>query len=273
MDTPSASRSLRHVLAVAVALFVVSMVWVSSAATDPDLAEWRAASRYIARADTDSVAVDTLDVDSLLADSLFVPDSALVWEYIPAFRRDDWGAKVAPTDRLVMSPSLGRWWKYDVAFDTLARTYTAREVVGETDVRFPVSLNYDEYRAARLARDMDGNWRELIIQKERAAEQRRRGGLGFNIVVPGGRQSAFRTIFGANEVDLRVNGTADIQAGFDYRKSDQQVSITGKPSQLDPEFKQDLSLGITGTIGDKLRINVNYDSRNQFDYQNQLKLE
>ncbi|MBT8399367.1 MAG: cell surface protein SprA, partial [Rhodothermia bacterium] len=43
-------------------------------------------------------------------------------------------------------------------------------------------------------------------------------------------------------------------------------------AQLDPDFKQDLRLGINGTIGDKLRIDVNYDSQNQFDYQNQLKL-
>ena len=274
----SSSRALRRGLTAVVALFVVSMVWVSSAATDPELKTWRSQARLLAPADTDSVAVDTLDidtldVDSLLADSLFVPDSALVWTYIPAFKRDSWSASVSPRDRLIMSPSLGRWWSYHVEFDTLARAYIAREKVGEWDARYPVTLSFDEYRAARLAQDMDENWRELIIQKEQAAQQRRRGGLGFNIVVPGGRQSAFRTIFGANEVDLRVNGTADIHAGFDYRKSDQQVSITGKPSQLDPEFKQDLSLGITGTIGDKLRINVNYDSRNQFDFQNQLKLE
>ena len=264
------------------------MVWVSSAATDPAFEAWRSTSGYVALSDTDSVAIDargmdslavdvlamdTLDVDSLGADSLFLPDSALVWDYIPAFRRDALSASPDRRDRLVMSPSLGQWWRHDVEFDTLARAYTIREKVGEWDARYPVRLEFDEYRAARLDEDLDGNWRELILQRERQDEQRRRGGLGFNIVVPGGRQSAFRTIFGANEVDLRVNGTADIHAGFDYRKSDQQVSVTGKPSQLDPEFKQDLSLGITGTIGDKLRINVNYDSRNQFDFQNQLKLE
>ncbi len=269
------------------------MVWVSSAATDPDFREWRKNAGFIALADTDSVAIDligfdslgfdslgvdslaldTLDVDSLVVDSLFLPDSALVWDYLPAFRRDSWTASAQPRDRLIMSPSLGRWWSYEIVFDTTARTYTAREKVGDLDVRYPITLNYDEYRAARLSKDMDDTWQELLLQRERAEQQRRRGGLGFNIVVPGGRNKAFTTIFGSNTVDLRVNGTADIHAGFDYRKSDQQVSITGKPSQLDPEFKQDLSLGITGTIGDKLRINVNYDSRNQFDFQNQLKLE
>ena len=221
MEAESSSR-LRRWFAGIIALFVVSMVWVSSAATDPDFENWRGQSGYIALADTDSVAIDTLDidtldVDSLEVDSLFVPDSALVWDYIPAFKRDAWSAGVSPRDRLVMSPSLGRWWQYQVEFDTLATSYTAREKVGDWDARYPVQLTFDDYRAARLDRDLDDNWRELIIQRERQDEQRRRGGLGFNIVVPGGRQSAFRTIFGANEVDLRVNGTADIHAGFDYR--------------------------------------------------------
>ncbi len=271
-DVPS-SQALKYAFSAVLGLFAVSMVWVSSAATDQGLQDWRTSRAYYAAADTDSVAVDTLDVDTLLADSLYLPDSALVWKYLPGFKRDDWGARLAPKDRLVMSPSLGRYWQYSVDFDTTALEYTTRERVGRFDVRYPVTLNFDQYRAARLSADLNDNWNDLIVQRARAEERRRRGGLGFNIVVPGGRQSAFRTIFGKNEVDLRVNGTADIHAGFDYRKSDQQVSITGKPSQLDPEFKQDLSLGITGTIGDKLRINVNYDSRNQFDFQNQLKLE
>jgi cell surface protein SprA len=120
---------------------------------------------------------------------------------------------------------------------------------------------------------MRQNWSTLVEQRERQRQQRRRGGLGFNIVVPGGRQSAFTTIFGKPEVDLRVNGQADIRAGFDYRKSDQQVSVTGKAAQLDPDFKQDLRLGITGSIGDKMRVDVNYDTNNQFDFQNQLKLQ
>ncbi len=110
-------------------------------------------------------------------------------------------------------------------------------------------------------------------QRARQRERDGRGGLGFNIVVPGGQQSAFTTIFGQPTVDLRVNGQADIKAGFNYRKSDQQVAVTGRAAQVDPDFKQDLRLGITGTIGDKLRVDVNWDTNNQFDFQNQLRLQ
>ena len=280
------SRSpMKYVLSAVLGLFVISMVWVSAASTKSDPSVWRASIMHVARADTDSVAVDTLGLDSLgldslltdslgqLVDSLWLPDSALVFKYVPAFKGDIRTARLAPQDRLPFSAPLGRFWQYKVVFDTTALSYTTHEQVGQEDVRFPVELDYAAYRNARMEKDLQQNWQQMILQRSREQQRKSRGGLGFNIVVPGGRQSAFSTIFGTSDVDLRVNGTADIKAGFDYRKSDQQVSITGKPSQLDPEFKQDLSLGITGTIGDKLRINVNYDSRNQFDFQNQLKLE
>ena len=125
------------------------------------------------------------------------------------------------------------------------------------------------YKRERYRANLRDNWRALTEQRQR---EQSRSGLGVNMVVPGGRGSAFSTVFGKPQVDLRLNGQADINAGFNYRKSDQQVNITGNASQLNPSFKQDLRLGITGTIGDKLKINVDWDTKSQFDYQNQVKL-
>jgi cell surface protein SprA len=172
-----------------------------------------------------------------------------------------------------MRSRLGMYWQHQLTLDTLSGRYVARELVGGQDVRYPLTMDLETYRLYRLREDVDDNWRSLREQRARARGQQRRGGLGFNIVVPGGQQSAFTTIFGRPEVDLRVNGQAMVNAGFDYRKSDQQIALTGSASQLDPQFKQDLRLGIVGTIGDKLRVDVNWDTNNQFDYQNQLKLQ
>lgn len=272
-DSP---RALRRLLGGVVAVFVVSMVLVSQASTDADVSDWREGGMRIARADTDTVHVtlDSLLADSLLADSIVLiwPESARVYNYIQS-RKDKPYASVFPRKTRPFFTPLPRSWQHEIVFDTTALNYTSLEKIGLTETRFPVTLDFESYRDARLDRDLDETWTELILRQQQAQQRASRGGLGFNVVVPGGRQSAFTTIFGKPSVDLRVNGTADISAGFDYRKSDQQVSVTGRPSQLDPQFKQDLSLGITGTIGDKLQINVQYDSRNQFDFENQLRLE
>ncbi|MFB6273803.1 MAG: cell surface protein SprA [Salinibacter sp.] len=134
----------------------------------------------------------------------------------------------------------------------------------------PLRVPKGVYRRERYRTNLQKNWRTLIEQRQQ--QQQSRGGLGVNMVVPGGRQSAFSTVFGKPQVDLRLNGQADINAGFEYRKSDQQANITGDASQINPSFKQNLRLGITGTIGDKLKINVDWDTKSQFNYQNQVKL-
>ncbi len=218
---------------------------------------WRAVS------DTDSVVVavpESLAVDTSLAD-----------RYFPRFRQDSRTASVLQRQRRAMALRLPTIWGHDVELDTTSGQYVSRETVGGEDVRIARTLSRDAYLRERLDRDLKGNWKELVTQSEQRRRSDRRGGLGFNIAIPGGRQSAFTTIFGKPDVSLRVNGTADIRAGFDYRQSEQQ-SILGQRRQIDPEFKQDLRLGIDGSIGDKMLINVNYDTQNRFDFENELKL-
>lgn len=224
-------------------------------------------------ADSDSVAVnrDSTLTDSTKTDSTALSDTSRVDKYFRAFKGDRPVAALFDRSRPMM-PRMGSFWRHELKLDSTGRYYISRELVGDKDVRFPLRLDYESYRQARLARDMRDNWHSILEQQQRMRNQQQRGGLGFDIVVPGGRQSAFSTIFGKPGVSLRVTGQAYITAGFDYRKSQQQVNLTGRASRTDPTFKQDLSLGITGTIGDKMQVDVSWDTKNQFDYQNQLKL-
>ena len=167
------------------------------------------------------------------------------------------------------SPLLGpRAYRPAAELDSTSEAYITWP---EADPSSAFRLDPGTYRSERFLSDRQSSFRRIAEQQR--GQRRSRGGLGVNIVVPGGRQSPFSTIFGKPQVDLRVNGVADINAGFDYRKSDRQVSITGNASQLDPSFKQDLTLGITGTVGDKMQIDIDWDTNNQFDYQNQVKLK
>ncbi len=286
---PARAHSARFAAALSLGALVV-LAALSGGAAPGRFAAALPGQGYVARADTDTVHValpdvlpealpealldDSLRSDSLQTDSTAVPpDTGLVRKYLPGFRRDRPSAALFPRRRRPLSLSLGRQWQHQIFLDSTEQRFIVRERISDLDVREPLTLDFGTYRRERLRYGLEKNWRELYDQRSRLREQKRRGGLGLNIVVPGGRNSAFTTIFGKNELDLRVNGQADIKAGFDYRKSDQQVALTGRASQLNPDFKQDLRLGITGTIGDKLRIDVNYDSNNQFDYQNQIKLQ
>ncbi|HET6567218.1 MAG TPA: cell surface protein SprA, partial [Rhodothermales bacterium] len=227
---------------------------------------------------TDSTVLNSGVVDSTVADSTLADsagarrDTSLVDRYLHPFERDRRTASLFQRRTSPLSTGLGNYWKHQITLDSTSNTYVAREMVGGADVRYPLELDADQYRQARLEEDITDNWSQILTQREQQRNAQKRGGLGFDIVIPGGRQSAFATIFGAPKVDLRVTGQANILAGFDQRTSKQMAVVGGKTSRLDPTFKQDLSLGIVGTIGDKLSVDVSWDTKNQFDYQNQLKL-
>ncbi len=225
---------------------------------------------------------DTTRTDSLLAaepDTSRVEragamsDSTRVDRYVPSFGRDRYTADIVPRKRRPLSTRLGTYWRHEIKLDSTGNAYIAREIVGKDDVRYPLVLDFPDYQQARLRADTEEGFRRAALQRLQAQRQRQRRGFGVNIVVPGGRESAFSTIFGAPTVDLRVNGQANINAGFAYQQSDQQISLRGKKGQLDPDFEQNIRLSITGTIGDKLRVDVNWDTERTFDFQNQLKLE
>jgi len=194
------------------------------------------------------------------------PDTGLVEQYLPAAPRR--------TGHLfeVQSPLLGPYGLVpstrSIALDSTRLEYTVDAGL-YTDG--PMRLDPEVYQRESYRANLRENW--TAIAEQRRLQRNQRGGFGVSMTVPGGRESAFTTIFGEPQVDLRVNGQADINAGFQYSKNDRQGARTGDATQLDPDFKQDLRLGITGTIGDKLQVNVDWDTNNQFDYQNQVKLE
>ncbi len=227
-----------------------------------------ALTRRVRALNDSALAADTLAADTSAADTLRTFPRAE--RYLPR-RRPSRTARLFPTEPSLLA-TRPRAYRHALSADSTGREFVAEELLGEEPLRAPLRVTRDAYASARRDEGLRANWRELA-ETRRRQRRRSRGGLGVNIVVPGGRQSAFSTIFGKPEVDLRLTGQADINAGFDYRKSDQQAAITGDASRIDPAFKQDLRLGITGSVGDKLQIDVNWDTQSQFDYQNQVKLE
>jgi len=282
--------------AAAALVIVAALLSVASTSPAPSVRpSWRSIS--VAPADTDSVRLARpapADSDSVrLAQPAPADSDSVAAAPIDSFRltrrylkpirnRREIGtdslfgqeASALPPRQRPFMPGVGSYWEHETVMDSTSRFYTVHERVGDRKVRETMRMDAETYRRERLRAGIRTNWQDLVRQHEQQrARQEGGGGLGFNIDVPGGRSSAFSTIFGKPQVDLRARGEAQVHAGFNYRYSDQFAAQTGQAGSIDPAFKQDLRLGITGTIGDKLRVNVDWDTQSQFDYQNQLKLD
>ena len=203
---------------------------------------------------------DTVEADTLVRSRA----------YFPTVRGDGSDGAVTPRRRPGLSGGpLGPYWQRSVTLDSTAYQYAIRETVGGTDVRAPVTLSLDSFLVARRQTTVRDGFRELAGRRNNRTQ--RRSGLGITVDVPGGQNSTFSTIFGKNEVDLLVNGTSTVDVGAGYDTNELQDVQRGRGS-FSPAFGQELNLNVAGTIGDKLRINVNYDTQSQFDFENKVSL-
>lgn len=149
--------------------------------------------------------------------------------------------------------------------------YHSQRLLYQMPVALPYVMNFDEYAQRNKQGSIRENWKKLI-DEHLSQEQQQKGLLNFNINVPGGEKSAFTSIFGKPEVNLRINGTANMNVGASIETTENPNIPQDQQTQVDPTFEQNLKLNIQGTIGDKLSIQTDWDTQRNFDFMNRLNI-
>jgi len=149
--------------------------------------------------------------------------------------------------------------------------YRSQRLLFETPVGFPHVMTFEEYSQRSKEHAIRQNWNQLV-QEQQAGDQQRRGLLDFNMEIPGGEESTFTTIFGKPEVNLRINGTANMNVGASIQTTENPEIPEDQRRQVDPTFEQSLKLNIQGNIGDKLSIQTDWDTERDFDFMNRLNI-
>lgn len=164
----------------------------------------------------------------------------------------------------------GNEFKTQVVWDSVD-TYKIQNTLHDLEVSVPSVVDFESFRLLKKEQQKQ-NIRAKLVQESKSQQQERRGLLDFSINVPGGENSAFSTIFGSNEVNLRVNGSANMNVGASIQKLDDGSLPPDLRTRVDPTFNQNLQLNIQGTIGDKLTIATDWDTERQFDFENRLSI-
>lgn len=149
--------------------------------------------------------------------------------------------------------------------------YISRRFLYQMPVAFPHVMNFDEYARRSMEYSLQSNWK-MLIRENQNKQERQAGLLDFNLDIPGAEESAFSTIFGKPEVNLRINGTANMNVGVSVQKTENTEIPEDQRTQIDPTFEQSLKLNIQGNIGDKLSIQTDWDTERDFDFMNRLNI-
>lgn len=145
--------------------------------------------------------------------------------------------------------------------------YYIYERVGGIDVRPPSHISLDEYLEWRKNNTIRDHWKERAMGSNEETDQ---GPLAPKFAI---NSEKFRDIFGGGSVEIRPNGTALIDLGAEFNRSENPNLPIRSQRTANFRFDQQIQLNVVGKIGEKLRLNANWDTQATFEFENQLKLE
>lgn len=154
----------------------------------------------------------------------------------------------------------------DVVYDPLKNEYIVFMKVGPLDYRTPVHMSPEEFRKFEFERSMREYWQSRIAGDEGGY----RSSLIPQIEVGG---ETFDKIFGSNVINIVPQGSAELIFGINISRTENPTLSEKLRTITTFDFKEKIQMNVTGTIGDKLKVGVNYNTEAMFEFENRTELQ
>ncbi len=178
-----------------------------------------------------------------------------------------WGVKktapvvVEDLDTLAADLKMPDNIKQEVEYDDSLNVYFIGSKIGSSYINAPVMMSPDEYR----------KWSE-----RRAMQQFFRQKDAENVAAQGKEKFSFsdmkfdlgpaEKIFGPGGVRIKTQGTAELKLGMTMKNIDNpSLPIRNRKTKAF-DFDEKINLTMTGSVGDKVNMNLNYNTDATFDY-------
>jgi cell surface protein SprA len=196
------------------------------------------------------------------ADTIEIEEVELPWDFAP----DDNN----PLTNEPQSPLFGNdpdGIDSQIEYDPETDSYIFKRTLGDSlELGTPYRLPFQDYLQYDFEQGMKDYWRQRV---ENASFESR------STLIPklevGGE--AFDRIFGSNTIDIKPQGSAELSFGLNISK----VENPNLPVKLQRtttfDFDEQIQMNVVGQIGDKMKLNVQYDTEAAFDFENSVKIE
>ncbi len=157
-------------------------------------------------------------------------------------------------------------------YDPETQQYNYQQKLGSLNYRPPSYLSFDEYQEYESNKAMKDYWKEIRNNAEELDDEDANSSSSFRPTI-NVESEGFDRIFGGNTIEIRPNGSAELIFGVNSSKTDNPAIPVNQRRITVFDFRQNIQLNVIGNIGDKLKIQTNYNTQATFDFENQMKLE
>ncbi len=157
--------------------------------------------------------------------------------------------------------------KTNVEYDPKDGKYNIQQKMGNYRYRPDTYLDLEEYQDYMFKKTVRDYWRSKIAADDLNKPKK---GIIPKIKV---ENELFDRIFGGNTIDIRPTGTVELIFGINHNRNLNPAIPQKQQSITNFDFNMRIQLNLLGKIGEKFKINMNYNTEANFDWENQVKLD
>ncbi len=159
---------------------------------------------------------------------------------------------------------------HDVEYDPLTGMYKVQRKVGGMPIGMPNYMSLDDYRKFDLQQSKQNYWKDKVAQQDSAQGQD--SDLFKRFLNPTIGIDGFDKIFGSNKISIKPNGAAELSFGVNISSQDNPSLEEDLRTTTNFDFREKIQMGVSGEIGTKLKVGINYNTEATFDFENQTKI-
>ena len=161
----------------------------------------------------------------------------------------------------------------DFEYDYKTGDYNVIPKVGSLRLGFPSVMSADDYRNFSNQTTIRDYWHEryMLESQNNTGSSRlfdKYLNPKLNVDIQG-----FDKIFGTNVIDIKPQGSAELIFGLNINKTNDPTLPVNQQRNVTFDFDEKIQMGVTGQLGDKMKIGINYNTEATFDFENQSTIE
>ncbi|MEN9444958.1 MAG: hypothetical protein RIS47_1849, partial [Bacteroidota bacterium] len=159
---------------------------------------------------------------------------------------------------------------YVVDYDPLSGLYRVQKKVGVTEVGMPRYMDMAEYQKFEKAQASTNYFKDKVLDRDSTQDVER--SIFKRFLNPTIDIEGFDKIFGSNKISIKPTGSAELRFGVNVSTQDNPSLEESLRTTTTFDFNEKIQMGVTGEIGTKLKVGINYNTEATFDFENKTKV-
>ncbi|MEG1580218.1 MAG: cell surface protein SprA, partial [Bacteroidaceae bacterium] len=159
--------------------------------------------------------------------------------------------------------------KSEAEYDNTSGSYLLGSKIGDNYLNIPILMTSEEYKRYSLQKSMNAYFRSKNDEefKNKGKEKFDFTNMKFNLGMA-------EKIFGPGGVQIKTQGSAELKIGANTKNVDNPSLPIRQRNTFGFDFNEKVNVSVNAKVGDKLDMNLNYNSDATFDFDTEnLKLK